>query len=123
MFQQVEETADARRLSLFDQLLAPGADQQGLHVTPGLSEIEKFTAIRTAAHFDDSSRLVEFHVGQRARRHIEVGRAAAFRKLHNLVGEAANGAQRLLVFSGERYRLGGFLCFSSHDVICHFRSC
>ena len=56
VLQQVEQTSDAGRLALVDQLLAAGADEQRLHVAVGLSEIEQFAPVRPAAHLDDALR-------------------------------------------------------------------
>ena len=81
MLQQVKQTSDAGCFSLLDQLLASGADQQRLHVAAGLGQVEQLAAILSAAHFDDSLRLIESHVGEGTRWHIDVGCPAAFGKL------------------------------------------
>ena len=59
VLQQIEEAADTRCLSLFDQLLASGRDQQCLHVAARLSQIEQFPPVGPAAHLNNALRLVE----------------------------------------------------------------
>ena len=112
VLQQVEQTADAGRLALLDQLLAPAADQQRLHVALGLRQVEQLAAIRAAAHLDDAFRLVEPHVRQRPRRNLQMRRPAAVGGLHDAVGQAANGAEGFLVLGGQsRLPSAGFLVF------------
>ena len=113
MLQQIKQASDAGCFSLLDQLLASGADQQRLHIAAGLGQIEQFAAILSAAHFDDSLRLIESHVGEGTRWHIDVGCPAAFGKLRNLVGEIADRAEGFLVFRREG-GVGSF-AFFRHD--------
>ena len=102
MFQQVEQTADAGRLSLFDQLLASRTHEKCLHVASGLREIEQLAPVRAAAHLDDAPRLIESHVRQRPRRNIHIWRAAALGKLDHLRCEITDGSQCFLVLCSER---------------------
>src|SRR5579871_3644976 len=64
VLEKVEQTADAGCLSLFDQLLAAGSNQNRLHVAARLGEIEKFPAVGSATHLNDAFGLVEFYVRQ-----------------------------------------------------------
>src|ERR1051326_766918 len=83
VLQKIEQTSDARRLSLFDKLLASGTDEKCLHVASSLGQIKQLPPVRSRPHLDNASRLIESHVGKRSRWYVHVRSTPAVRELDN----------------------------------------
>ncbi len=131
VLQQIEHTADAGRLVLFNQPFAAASDQHGLHVGLGLRKIEQLSAIGVLPHFEDTLAGAVADVREGSRGNIQVQIAALFRGLDHAGRHLFQRVQRLAIarsqldgrcrFTG-RSRLFLGRAFLRHDEVFSFRA-
>ncbi len=71
MLEHVEQTTNAGRLALLDELLRATGHEHGLHEAPGLREIKKLTLRGTPTHLDNFLSLVEADIRQSPHRNVD----------------------------------------------------
>lgn len=117
MFEHVVQTSDAGRFALANQPRATASNQEGLHIRTGLVQIEQFSPIRLAPHFDQSPLAIKMAIGQRARGDIQVGVPPFLGNLDDGTGQPLQLGHGFDVFSLDRYFFFFFLGATS--PLCH----